>query len=100
MYYNTPGGAGGSSFDRFSIPNSIYNVCLQCKDKFTRINNLSQICLVCENENLKRRYSKNTIDNLYPGNGPLKPNQSDYGRVPSTAYYNNFDDPTPTGFEN
>ncbi len=78
----------------------MYKVCSQCNEKYNRYNNTGQICLVCENENLKKRYSKDTIANLYSGNGPLKPNQSDYERVPSTAYNNNFDDPTPTGFEN
>ncbi len=34
------------------------------------------------------------------GNGPIKPNQWDYGRVGTTAHNNYLDDPTPTGFEN
>jgi hypothetical protein len=77
MYGNTPGGA---SYDRFSM-SSIYNECLQCKDKFTRSNNKGKICLVCETENLKSRYSRDTIANLGSGNGPIKPNYLDYGRV-------------------
>jgi hypothetical protein len=78
MYYNTPGGAGGSSFDRIS---NSYKICSLCNEKYYRSNNTNQICLVCENENLKNRYSRETRLNMSSANGPIKPNQSDYSRV-------------------